>query len=80
MEFEEKDDEDEVGDGGEGSSLEPVGVAEVVQVVEPAKEQAALDRHHHPLDGGHRGPAGGPQLPLRTPKVLGKDQKAEAQD
>ena len=60
MEFEEKDDEDEVGDVGQGAPLEPVGVAQVVKVVEAAKEQAAFNGHHHPLDRGHRGPAGGP--------------------
>ena len=63
-----------------GAPLEPVGVAQVVQVVEPAKEQAALHWHHHPLDWGHSGPACRPQFSLRTAKVLGKDQKTQPQD
>jgi len=80
VEFEEKDYEEEVGDVGQGASLEPVGVSQVVKVVESAKEQAALHRHHHPLDGRHRGSAGGPEFSLRTSKVLCKDQKAEPED
>ena len=80
MEFEEKEDENEVGDVGQGASLEPVGVPQVVQVVQSAKEKAAIDGHHHPLDGGHRGSAGGPQFSLRTPKVLSENQEAEPQD
>ena len=57
-----------------------MGVSQVVEVVEPAKEKAPLHGHHHPLDRGHRGSTGGPQLSLRTSKVLGEDKKAESQD
>ena len=80
MESEEKEDEEKVGDVGQGASLEPVGVPQVVKVVESAKEKAAIHGHHHPLDGGHRGSAGGPEFSLGTTEVLSKYKEAETQD
>ena len=80
MESEEKEDEEKVGDVGQAASLEPVGVPQAVKVVESAKEQAALHRHHHPLDGGHRGSAGCPEFSLGTTEVLSKYKEAETQD
>ena len=71
--------EDHVGVELEDACLQPVGVASI-QAGEATQEQAALHGHLHPLDGQHRRPAGGPQLPLWTSKVLGKDKEAETQD
>lgn len=80
MESEEKEDEEKVGDVGQGASLEPVGVPQAVKVVESAKEKAAIHRHHYPLDGGHRGSAGCPELSLGTAEVLSEYKEAQTQD
>ena len=44
-----------------------------------AEEESSLHGDLHPVDQRHVGLAGGPQLLLRTPEVLGEDEEVEGE-
>ena len=44
-----------------------------------AEQESSLHGDLHPVDQRHVGLAGGPQLLLRAPEVLGEDEEVEAE-